>query len=715
MADLQSSVAAAKRAGYSDAEIAAYLSKDPSLAPKISTARKAGYSDAEIIGHLGVKRVGLIEGVARSARQGFTFGTDDELRGQKAMRPTFGEAVTALRGGKTRTFAERKADAARTVADERASQNAFAKEHPFLDFAGQVAGGMANPLSWAGGGIVGGAKSFGGAVLRNAGVGAVTGAAYGAGNATEGNRIAGAATGGVVGGALGATLPVAVKGVQKALGAADRALGSAPSRAIRSGLERVGVRVPAARTAEDIAQSQADDYIASLARQGKTDAAGVSAFAAQHADDPSMIGAEALGERGVQGLGALARRPGTTADAAANIAEARQAAMPDNLLGAFEGVGVKPEAAQGMIDDIVKSGREAAAPLYKAAFNRELIQSNELTKLMNAPSIKRALPDAATMMADDGLDPLALGIEFASDGSTKYIRTPSMEALDYVKRALQGQIERDALGRPLRSDKNAILGGLVGRFTDELKRINPDYAKALATAGDYKSAEAAYKMGDKFLSTQGVFKDPRTIKAWVAKAGAADIEAAKGGVANDLYLRAVNGKLKPGALKSPAVQAKLSALYGDEAADEITRIVGREIKKAATNAVIQPRKGSPTAGYGAEFAAQDGTPTTPGPISTVIDAISSPLVTARKLGGYAESRLRTRGMNAMARDIAGEVLLSKPNALAAALARQATPRVPPGVYVGETDVTGPISRNALRFVPVASGVSAGGAVRVNQR
>lgn len=53
MADLAASIAKAKRAGYSDAEIAAYIGQDKALAPKVQQARKAGYSDAEIVGHLG--------------------------------------------------------------------------------------------------------------------------------------------------------------------------------------------------------------------------------------------------------------------------------------------------------------------------------------------------------------------------------------------------------------------------------------------------------------------------------------------------------------------------------------------------------------------------------------------------------------------------------------------------------------------------------------
>jgi hypothetical protein len=53
MADLSANIAKARKAGYSDAEIAAHIAKDPAMGSKVTSARKAGYSDAEIIAHLG--------------------------------------------------------------------------------------------------------------------------------------------------------------------------------------------------------------------------------------------------------------------------------------------------------------------------------------------------------------------------------------------------------------------------------------------------------------------------------------------------------------------------------------------------------------------------------------------------------------------------------------------------------------------------------------
>lgn len=52
MADLASSITVARNAGYSDADITAYLAKDPTLGPQVDQARKSGYSDGEVVAYL---------------------------------------------------------------------------------------------------------------------------------------------------------------------------------------------------------------------------------------------------------------------------------------------------------------------------------------------------------------------------------------------------------------------------------------------------------------------------------------------------------------------------------------------------------------------------------------------------------------------------------------------------------------------------------------
>lgn len=52
MPDLGTQIATARQAGYSDADITAYLAKDPGMGPKVAQAKAAGYEDADIVSHL---------------------------------------------------------------------------------------------------------------------------------------------------------------------------------------------------------------------------------------------------------------------------------------------------------------------------------------------------------------------------------------------------------------------------------------------------------------------------------------------------------------------------------------------------------------------------------------------------------------------------------------------------------------------------------------
>jgi len=105
MADYGAKISKAKQAGYSDAEIAAFLSKDPALAPKIQTARKSGYDDAAILGHLGARKPA--EGLIGRAWEATT-DAGGKLRaelgrqvssGRGDVAPLVGGALSALGAG----------------------------------------------------------------------------------------------------------------------------------------------------------------------------------------------------------------------------------------------------------------------------------------------------------------------------------------------------------------------------------------------------------------------------------------------------------------------------------------------------------------------------------------------------------------------------------------------------------------------------------------
>ncbi len=269
MPDLRQQVETARKAGYSDAEIVAYIGKSD---PRVSKAKGSGYADAEIVGFLSggpqqrpaggsdpvvpvdAKRLkaGLqdlavdprartdaqasmrkqAQNVARQYRpnktvqqgelerdrmralmQGYTFGLTAEMEGGIAA------AGTGFRNALGRGPGYSAGDAYRArVAEERAREGAYAKEHPVENVANQLVGGVANPTNVVGGEFIAGARGGGSAVARAGGVNALVGAGYGAGSGTDArSRAQNALLGGTVGAGTGA-----------ALGAAGRAL--APAR-----------------------------------------------------------------------------------------------------------------------------------------------------------------------------------------------------------------------------------------------------------------------------------------------------------------------------------------------------------------------------------------------------------------------------------------------------------------------------------------------------
>jgi hypothetical protein len=117
----------------------------------------------------------------------------------------------------------------KALATERARDQAFSEQHPYLDTALGITGGVggtalaAPALMGAGAGALAGrvalglgARTLPGAVARGVGAGILQGAASGAGEGEDGiNRLQGAATGAALGGVIGGAAPVVLDGVRR--------------------------------------------------------------------------------------------------------------------------------------------------------------------------------------------------------------------------------------------------------------------------------------------------------------------------------------------------------------------------------------------------------------------------------------------------------------------------------------------------------------------
>lgn len=136
---------------------------------------------------------------------------------------------------------------------------------------------------------------------------------------------------------------------------------------------------------------------------------------------------------------------------------------------------------------IVSEGRKKAAPFYKEAYEFNFQPSQRLAQLMQRPSGKRAMAYGQRIAQDEGVD-------LANEGT--------FVAYDYAKRGLDSMVEgaRDSVtGRLNLSDPRVrAVNNLRAEFVDELKNVNPAYARALKESGDYLSSSAAMQDGIKF-------------------------------------------------------------------------------------------------------------------------------------------------------------------------------------------------------------------------
>lgn len=167
-------VLAAKRAGYTDAEIADYLAQQSNF--DAAGARQSGYKDDEIVSHLN--------------RQGFSFG-EAFMAGARA------EAWSELAGVKQMLGGDLSDE---QVAQENLARQAF-EERGFAAGLGMLAGGLLNPSTLLPGSML--LKGAKGVAAAGALAGGVSGAVRPVYTEEDMGRVTSAAVGAGLGGALG--------------------------------------------------------------------------------------------------------------------------------------------------------------------------------------------------------------------------------------------------------------------------------------------------------------------------------------------------------------------------------------------------------------------------------------------------------------------------------------------------------------------------------
>lgn len=166
-------IEAAKKEGYSDAEIADYLSKEQNF--DIESARKQGYSDAELLQHFSGEQDKAVAADA-PITSGFMMGLKDPITAGAQLLPRAGEFVTSLGYQAPNPVSDWFASEAQKVdaiaKQEEAGYQATRRVAGDAGFdPARLAGNIINPAN-----VVPGALARGGAVAKSVATGAMSGA-----------------------------------------------------------------------------------------------------------------------------------------------------------------------------------------------------------------------------------------------------------------------------------------------------------------------------------------------------------------------------------------------------------------------------------------------------------------------------------------------------------------------------------------------------------
>lgn len=330
-----------------------------------------------------------VDAMLRGGVDAATLGFSDEIGSGLAA------ALSAARGqeGFGEGFERRQSR-------ERAINEADAADAGGFRLTGQVLGGLVTPGTGAAGRFIQGAQGAS-RIARAGGVGAGYGAAYGLGGA-EGN-VAERAPEAVMGGLIGAGGGAVVQGGQNAVSAA------APR--IMSGLSESGAviarglgREPADATITPQATERARLYARQLV-------SGSGADLTANATTKPITAAEVIGPRGVSNMAALVRRSGRTAQAAESQLGARARETPQRVIQDFADLtGMDPAGSADMIANLAASGRQRAAPLYQAAYERTVQPTPIIEDILRRPAGRRALRRAYELAREEGRNPEELGL-----------------------------------------------------------------------------------------------------------------------------------------------------------------------------------------------------------------------------------------------------------------------------------------------------------------
>jgi len=441
--------------------------------------------------------------VAKSLEQGATLRFGDELN-------------ASLEPG----------DYKENVANEREQLHGFQQEHPIAATTAEIAGGagstaaaLAALRALHGSGKAGAVERLlslaakyvpEGHVIRPAVIGSILGAAAGAGgNEDPENMGKDIALQGGAGAVLGPAGSLVGRGIAGAGGSIlDRIMGQRLTPGVKA-----------------VAGSFGDDpetALNALQTRLSTDArAGV----------PSTVGDAATGDTRAIAQAAMRKPTPEAADYDQQLQD-RQANAPSRASDIVN-KGLVPDPYLAKEGELTDQLYQNAKPLYDQAYSQfPRVKSDELFSMMSTPSGKTAAKSAFKMMQDEGVP--------IGDADVKgMVRRPSLQYLDYVKRALDDQIQSEE-GSGVNyapTNQGRILRGMRDRFVKEID----DSTTLPDGSSPYSAARAQYKgdleVRDALRSGLNDFDSmqPDQLAQHVGGMSYAEKDAFRSGVAESLF------------------------------------------------------------------------------------------------------------------------------------------------------------------------------------
>lgn len=374
--------------------------------------------------------------------------------------------------------------------------------------------------------------------------------------------------------------------------------------------------------------------------------------------DPEMIAAaqagkpvttaEMLGPQGRLALKATATRPGATGARLNTEMSNRGDNLPNDIANEYiQASGVQPDQARATIEDQIEANKaNIIRPGYKSVLDQPVMRTKELQSVLEEPEVAPLVSAAKRLVGNQNATEAAIKIDPDTGNAVLDPHTqqpvmeaqPSAQVLDLTKKLLGMKIARDPFTRePVNSGDAAVTNVMVQNhlrnLTDALagndeKNIAPaipGYRQLLDQTGDNLSLSDAFRKGTALFNDQVKAQD---YGAQHAAGSPAEQQSFRLGQANAIFDRQQKGQLSPTLFEKPIVQAKLRAVLGDDATNDLLTGVGHLKAMNANGGWMKALTGSPTTPLSKEIEAQD----TAHPIRRIAGEMTADALTGAAMG-----------------------------------------------------------------------------------